>query len=281
MHRAEPPFAGESLARSVGQAKAALLANREFRRALSIAINREAIIDADSKVSANRPTSRPASPSRGTTRPISTPTRNMILPHANAILDSLGLTHRDRDGWRTLPDGARLTLSLIARPGRSAAGVRQRRLAAHRPAARVTGKTAPLFLQSQATADLALIGDAGSSAADWSALVPRAVLGLVLSGRHVRQRGIPRRRVMQPDAIELAAMRAGQEAVTVRFGRPTPTRARSDAVGARKRLDDFHRHDRFHSGAGEKWSARRAGHGDCRVRLPESEQYRARDVVLG
>ncbi len=83
-----------------------LLNNLRFREALSLAINRKAIIRAEF-LGMGEP-AQPA-PGRGS------PFYNEKLQHAftaydpdraNALLDAIGLTTRDSDGFRTLPDGS-------------------------------------------------------------------------------------------------------------------------------------------------------------------------------
>ena len=91
------------------EAKAELLRERDFRRALSLAIDRQAIID-----SLYNGVGEPAQPDPGPGSPFESKFfRYSFVEHdpdqANALLDGIGLTQRDRDGMRTLPDGTRLT----------------------------------------------------------------------------------------------------------------------------------------------------------------------------
>ncbi len=86
--------------------KAKLLNNRDFRYALSYAINRQAIIDAEFLGMGE-----PAQADPGPSSPFHNERlyRNVVEydpDTANALLDSIGLTQRDRDGYRTLPDGS-------------------------------------------------------------------------------------------------------------------------------------------------------------------------------
>lgn len=92
--------------------KAALLADKRFRQALSLAIDRDAIIQAEYNGQV-RPTQidpGPQSPHQHEGL------RQAFTQHdparANAMLDELGLTKRDVDGMRTLPDGRTLTMYL-------------------------------------------------------------------------------------------------------------------------------------------------------------------------
>ncbi len=91
---------------AVGRQKAALLDNATFRQALSLAINRRAIVRAEFLGFGE-----PAQTSPGPGSPF----HSEALYHAftdydparaNALLDSLDLTRRDADGYRTLPDGS-------------------------------------------------------------------------------------------------------------------------------------------------------------------------------
>lgn len=103
-----------------GAALAALLAERRFRIALSVAIDRQRIIDA-----VYRGVGEPMAmvPEEGTLWYCEKAAK---LHHeydpqqANRLLDELGLTGRDTEGYRTFPDGKRLTL-VQSLPG--AAGV--------------------------------------------------------------------------------------------------------------------------------------------------------------
>ena len=94
------------------QAKAALLADKRFRQALSLAIDRRTVIRAEYNDQV-----QPAQVEPGPQSPF----HHEGLAHAfvdydparaNAMLDELGLTKRDVDGMRTLPDGSNLTFFL-------------------------------------------------------------------------------------------------------------------------------------------------------------------------
>jgi ABC-type transport system substrate-binding protein/ABC-type dipeptide/oligopeptide/nickel transport system permease component len=89
-----------------------LLNDRRFRQALSLAINRREIIAAEFNGQGEPAQIAP---------PPDSPYYNAKLRHAftehdparaNALLDELGLGARDREGFRTLPDGSRLTFTL-------------------------------------------------------------------------------------------------------------------------------------------------------------------------
>ena len=86
-----------------------LLNDRRFRQALSLAINREAIIRAEySGVGV------PAQLDPGPESPFHSPalfhSYTAFAPaEANRLLDAIGLTERDRSGYRTFPDGSRMT----------------------------------------------------------------------------------------------------------------------------------------------------------------------------
>lgn len=89
--------------------KARLLADRDFRRALSLAIDRQTIID-----SIYNGVGYPAHPDPGDESPFANPYyRFRFVEHdperASDLLDGIGLTRRDGDGMRTLSDGSRLT----------------------------------------------------------------------------------------------------------------------------------------------------------------------------
>jgi ABC-type dipeptide/oligopeptide/nickel transport system permease component/ABC-type transport system substrate-binding protein len=92
--------------------KRTLLNDKRFRRALSLAIDREALIEAEYSG-----VTKPAQAAPGPESPFYEPT----LYHAfieydpdrsNRLLDEIGLTARDREGYRTFPDGSRMTFYL-------------------------------------------------------------------------------------------------------------------------------------------------------------------------
>ena len=88
--------------------KAQLLADKRFRQALSLAINRQRIIDAE-----YNGVGEPAQISPGRASPFSNERlHKAFVEHdperAGALLDELGLDGRDREGFRTFPDGTRM-----------------------------------------------------------------------------------------------------------------------------------------------------------------------------
>ena len=93
-----------------GEALAALLKERRFRIALSVSINRKQIIE-----SVYRGVGEPMAmvPERGTPwfSEEAAKLHHQYEPElANRLLDELELTQRDEEGYRTFPDGKRLTL---------------------------------------------------------------------------------------------------------------------------------------------------------------------------
>jgi ABC-type dipeptide/oligopeptide/nickel transport system permease component/ABC-type transport system substrate-binding protein len=92
--------------------KAQLLADKRFRQALSLAIDRDAIIRAEYAGQV-----KPAQVEPGPQSPFhSERLEHAFTEHdpdrANALLDELGLTQRDIDGMRTFPDGTRMAFFL-------------------------------------------------------------------------------------------------------------------------------------------------------------------------
>ncbi|HVU35676.1 MAG TPA: ABC transporter substrate-binding protein [Opitutaceae bacterium] len=97
--------------------KAALINDRRFRQALSLAINRRAIIDAvfDGQ-------GEPAQLDGGPLSDFHSPELYRSFTaydpaRANQLLDQLGLTHRDAEGFRTFADGSRMTFFLYYTAG--------------------------------------------------------------------------------------------------------------------------------------------------------------------
>lgn len=102
--------------------KEALFRQKEFRQALSLAINREAIIEVEF--------AGLTTPSQVGPGPNS-PLFNSKLYHAytdhdperaNALLDEIGLSRRDAEGYRTFPDGSSMTFYIIYISGGSISG---------------------------------------------------------------------------------------------------------------------------------------------------------------
>lgn len=92
------------------EAKAKLLQDKRFRQALSIAINREAIISAYYQGVGKPSQIAPGAYSDYDYPPLSNAFIEFDPARANALLDEIGLTQRDSDGFRTLPDGSFLAL---------------------------------------------------------------------------------------------------------------------------------------------------------------------------
>lgn len=92
--------------------KAQLLADKRFRQALSLAINREQIIRAE-YVGIGEP-AQVAPPRESPFH--SAALEKAFTEHdparANALLNELGLTQRDGEGYRTFPDGSKMTFFL-------------------------------------------------------------------------------------------------------------------------------------------------------------------------
>lgn len=92
--------------------KAQLLADKRFRQALSLAIDREAIVKAEYNGQV-----RPGQVEPGPQSPFHSPELARAyaqhdVARANRLLDEIGLTQRDVDGMRTFPDGSTMTLYL-------------------------------------------------------------------------------------------------------------------------------------------------------------------------
>ncbi len=91
-----------------------LLNEKKFRQALSLAINRKAIIETEFAGVVE-----PAQAAPGPDSPYYEPSlyhayTEYAPDRANALLDELGLTPRDDEGYRTFRDGSRMTFSLLA-----------------------------------------------------------------------------------------------------------------------------------------------------------------------
>jgi ABC-type transport system substrate-binding protein len=96
--------------------KRELLANPEFRQALSLAIDRAEIIKAE-----YNDQTRPSQVAPGRESPFHNERlANAFIEHdpqrANELLDSIGLTRRDLEGMRTFPDGGSMTFFLDFAP---------------------------------------------------------------------------------------------------------------------------------------------------------------------
>ena len=96
-------------ARPETKAKAELINNKLFRRALSLALNRQRIIDAVYN-GLGRPCQNMPEPSSIFYDPEAFTKYTEYDPdRADELLDRIGLTKRDREGYRTFPDGSRMT----------------------------------------------------------------------------------------------------------------------------------------------------------------------------
>ncbi|MGH8018056.1 MAG: ABC transporter substrate-binding protein [Opitutaceae bacterium] len=96
-----------------GEQKAALLQSREFRQALSLAINRRAIIRAEFFGFGEPAQVAPAPASPFHSEQLYKAFTGHDPGRADALLDGLGLTRRDTDGYRTLPDGSPMVWFII------------------------------------------------------------------------------------------------------------------------------------------------------------------------
>ena len=96
-----------------------LLNRKEFRQALSLAINRRAIISTEYSGLADAVQVAPGPQS---------PYYELSLYHAftdydpgtaNRLLDQIGIDHRDSEGFRTFPDGSRMLFQIDIPPGKN------------------------------------------------------------------------------------------------------------------------------------------------------------------
>jgi ABC-type dipeptide/oligopeptide/nickel transport system permease component/ABC-type transport system substrate-binding protein len=92
--------------------KAQLLGDKRFRQALSLAINRREIIHAEyyDLVEASQVEPGPESPFHS--EKLAKAFIEYDPARANRMLDEIGLTRRDREGYRTFPDGSRMVFYL-------------------------------------------------------------------------------------------------------------------------------------------------------------------------
>ncbi|MEM8782692.1 MAG: ABC transporter substrate-binding protein [Planctomycetota bacterium] len=92
--------------------KARLLADKRFRQALSLAVDRDAIREAE-QVGIGEPAQVSPGPESDFPAPQLAKAFTQHDPdRANALLDELELTDRDAEGMRTFPDGTRMTFFL-------------------------------------------------------------------------------------------------------------------------------------------------------------------------
>lgn len=89
--------------------KHSLLNDRRFRQALSLAIDRESIIEAQFSGIGEPAQIAPGPSSFFHDEALMKAFTEHDPGRANALLDDLGLTGRDREGYRTFPDGSRMT----------------------------------------------------------------------------------------------------------------------------------------------------------------------------
>ena len=92
--------------------KAELLADKRFRQALSLAIDRKTIIDAEQSGVGVPSQVAPGPESLYDYPDLSNAFTEYDPERANALLDELGLTGRDGEGMRTFADGSRMTFYL-------------------------------------------------------------------------------------------------------------------------------------------------------------------------
>ena len=88
--------------------KSRLLNNRDFRRALSLAIDRIPIIEAVMSGFPSLPQLAPGPASPFYHEKLLSSYIEYDPDRANALLDSIGLAQRDKEGYRTFPDGSRM-----------------------------------------------------------------------------------------------------------------------------------------------------------------------------
>lgn len=92
--------------------KAQLLADRRFRQALSLAIDRDAIIRAEYAGQVEPAQVEPGPQSPFHSERLQRAFTQYDPQRASRLLDQLGLTERDIDGMRTFPDGSRMVFHL-------------------------------------------------------------------------------------------------------------------------------------------------------------------------
>ena len=92
--------------------KAKLLSDKRFRQALSLAINRESIIQAEQAGVGEPSQVAPGQQSKFDYPALTNAFTEYDPPRADALLDELGLDKRDDEGMRTFPDGTRMSFYL-------------------------------------------------------------------------------------------------------------------------------------------------------------------------
>lgn len=92
--------------------KADLLADKRFRQALALAVDRQAIVDALFSGMTRPHQTGPVAPSPHAVEAGQDPYARFDPAQANALLDACGLTARDADGYRCLPNGPVLVFDI-------------------------------------------------------------------------------------------------------------------------------------------------------------------------
>lgn len=92
----------------------ALFQNADFRQALSVAVDREAIIELTQSGLANPVQTAPVAGSPYYKEDLANHWTEYDPDAADALLDQVGLTDRDGEGFRLRPDGQRLTMTIEA-----------------------------------------------------------------------------------------------------------------------------------------------------------------------
>ncbi len=188
-----------------------LLRNSEFRRALAIA--RKRIIDAEFKG-----VGVPRAPGPGPGEPGYDPDHAKVNveydpERANRLLDRMGLTRRDGDGFRTLGDGTRLSFRLVTPPGGTTGTLLFVKEDWAKVGIRVIIQQRPhrLMLMERNRADFTLSG--GSTAQSWEALgvgIPQYFQWFHRGGLHGDPEAL--QLPIQPSKLEQDLMRMGEEA---------------------------------------------------------------------
>ena len=94
------------------QQKHNLLADKRFRQAVSLAINRKEILNAIYNNFGEPSQIEPGKDSEFHSEKLAKSFTDYDIPRANALLDEIGLSKRDADGMRTFPNGARMQFSI-------------------------------------------------------------------------------------------------------------------------------------------------------------------------
>ncbi len=192
-------------------ARRELLRNKEFRRALSLAINRQQIIEAEF-MGIGIPSNPGPGPGQIGYDPEHLRANAAYDPQkANAILDELGLTRRDEQGFRTLPDGRRLWFRMVGSDSEMVLSIRQDW---KNIGIRVVVQQKPhrLMLMERRRADFQITELGAGAAAEWQAL------GAGNLYRDWYYRGglygaeEAERLPIQPSSLEEELMRMGQRA---------------------------------------------------------------------